>query len=109
MTPMHQYQAAKDRYPGMLLLFRVGDSFELYGDDARTAAKTLGLSLTQRPDRNNGQAIHVAGFSHEALEQHLHTLLRLGHRVALCEQVDHGQPESSGANIQPSLFGDLED
>ena len=108
MTPMQQYQAAKDRHSGMILLFRIGNSFELYGDDAETAATTLGLSLTQRPDGNNSEATLVASFCHEALEGHLRTLLRSGHRVAICEQMDSGQPDKSGTNIQPTLFGDLE-
>jgi len=108
MTPMQQYQAAKEKYPGMTLLFRIDDSFELYGDDAQTVAKTLGLLLTQRPGID-GHAIHVARFCHEALECHLHTLLRLGNRVAICEQLGPGQPGKSGPIVQPSLFGDFED
>lgn len=78
-----QYRDAKERHPGMLLLFRMGDFYELFAEDAEVAAKLLGLTLTTR-DRT----LAMAGFPHHSLETHLRKLLQAGHRVAICEQVD---------------------
>jgi DNA mismatch repair protein MutS len=84
MTPvMQQYREAKDRHPGMLLLFRMGDFYELFHEDAQVAARVLGLTLTSRD-----KTIPMAGFPHHALENHLHKLLHAGHRVAVCDQVE---------------------
>jgi DNA mismatch repair protein MutS len=80
---MQQYRDAKDRHPGMLLLFRMGDFYELFEEDAKTAAKVLGLTLTSR-DKD----IVMAGFPHHSLETHLHKLLHAGFRVAVCDQVE---------------------
>jgi len=83
-TPMmQQYLEAKARHPGMLLLFRMGDFFELFGEDAEKAAALLGLTLTTRDGREK-----MAGFPHFALEGHLRKLLESGHRVAVCDQVE---------------------
>jgi DNA mismatch repair protein MutS len=83
-TPMmRQYREAKDRHPGMLLLFHLGDFYELFYEDAEVAAKVLGLTLTSRDD-----TIPMAGFPQRALETHLRTLLRGGHRVAICDQME---------------------
>jgi DNA mismatch repair protein MutS len=84
LTPMmRQYWEAKNRYPGLLLLFRNGDFFELFHDDAEVAARVLGMTLTARDGK-----IPMAGFPHKALDTHLRTLLRAGHRVAVCDQVE---------------------
>src|SRR5271170_1806109 len=84
MTPMmQQYQEAKSRHPGMLLLFRMGDFYELFDEDAHTASRVLGLTLTSRD-----KSVAMAGFPHHQLEQYLQKLLRLGHRVAVCDQVE---------------------
>jgi DNA mismatch repair protein MutS len=80
---MQQYREAKARHPGMLLLFRMGDFYELFEDDAEVAARVLGLTLTSRD-----KTIPMAGFPHHSLETHLHKLLRAGHRVAICDQVE---------------------
>jgi DNA mismatch repair protein MutS len=83
-TPMmQQYQEAKARHPGMLLLFRMGDFYELFQEDAELISRVLGLTLTTRDG-----SIPMAGFPHKALETHLHNLLRAGHRVAICDQVE---------------------
>ena len=79
---MQQYREAKERHPGMLLLFRIGDFYELFNEDAETAAKVLGLTLTTR-DRT----ITMTGFPHHVLEHSLRRLLQAGQRVAVCEQV----------------------
>src|SRR5437867_1609201 len=84
MTPMmQQYREAKDRHPGMLLLFRMGDFYELFDSDAETAARLLGLTLTSRD-----KTVSMAGFPHHSLEGYLRKLLQAGHRVAICDQVE---------------------
>jgi hypothetical protein len=80
---MDQYRVAKERHPNMLLLFRMGDFYELFGEDAETAHKLLGLTLTTR-DRT----LTMAGFPHHQLEAYLHKLLHAGQRVAICEPVE---------------------
>lgn len=82
-TILQQYRAAKDRHPDMLLLFRMGDFIELFAEDAEEAHKLLGLTLTTR-DRT----LAMAGFPHHQLESYLHTLLKAGKRVAVCDQVE---------------------
>ncbi len=80
---MQQYQAAKEKHPDMLLVFRCGDYYELFGADAETAHRLLGLTLTTR-DRT----LAMAGFPHHQLEVYLHKLLKEGQRVAICEPVE---------------------
>lgn len=80
---MEQYRTAKEKHPGMLLLFRVGDFLEMFGEDAETAHKLLGLTLTTR-DRT----LTMAGFPHHQLEVYLRKLLHEGKRVAICEPVE---------------------
>jgi DNA mismatch repair protein MutS len=87
-TPlMKQYFAIKGRYPGALLLFRVGDFYETFGEDAIKASKILDITLTKRA---NGAASHVelAGFPHHALDTYLPKLVRAGERVAICDQLE---------------------
>src|SRR5438876_6980189 len=84
MTPMmQQYREAKARHPGMLLLFRMGDFYELFNDDAELVSRVLGLTLTSRD-----KTVPMAGFPHHALASHLRKLLQAGHRVAICDQVE---------------------
>jgi len=88
VTPlMQQYNKIKSKYSGALLLFRVGDFYETFGQDAVTTAKTLGIVLTKR---SNGSAseIELAGFPHHALDTYLHKLVKAGFRVAICEQLE---------------------
>src|SRR5262249_25546091 len=83
-TPMmQQYQAAKSAHPGMLLLFRMGDFYETFGDDAELLSRVLALKLTSRDE-----VIPMAGFPHHQLERYLQKLLHFGHRVAICDQVE---------------------
>ena len=87
-TPlMRQYWKIKDRHPGALLLFRMGDFYETFESDAVIVADVLGITLTKR---GNGAAedIPLAGFPHGALESHLPKLVQAGHRVAICEQLE---------------------
>lgn len=84
---MKQYNAIKAKYPGALLLFRVGDFYETFGQDAIAASKVLDIVLTKR---GNGSAseIELAGFPHHALDTYLPRLVRAGHRVAICDQLE---------------------
>ncbi|QNL23210.1 DNA mismatch repair protein MutS [Hyphobacterium sp. CCMP332] len=87
-TPlMKQYYAIKAKHPGAILLFRVGDFYETFAEDAEIASKILGIVLTKRA---NGSASEVAlaGFPHHSLESYLPKLVRAGQRVAICDQLE---------------------
>jgi DNA mismatch repair protein MutS len=87
-TPlMQQYHQIKSKYPDAMLLFRVGDFYETFGEDAIKASKVLGIVLTKR---HNGAAneIELAGFPHHSLETYLPKLVRAGNRVAICDQLE---------------------
>ena len=87
-TPlMQQYNVIKAKYPGALLLFRVGDFYETFGEDAVKTAQILGIVLTRRGQGPNG-AIELAGFPHHSLENYLSKLVRAGQRVAICDQLE---------------------
>lgn len=82
---MKQYHQAKEACGDALLFFRMGDFYELFLDDAKKAAKILGLTLTSRDKANT---IPMAGFPHHQLDSYLAKLIKKGHRVAVCEQVE---------------------
>jgi DNA mismatch repair protein MutS len=84
---MQQYRDIKARYPHTILFFRMGDFYEMFEDDARLAARELGLTLTSR---NNGGAAEVplAGVPVKAAAEYLRRLISRGHRVAICEQTE---------------------
>ncbi len=84
---MKQYNSIKAKYPDAILLFRVGDFYETFGDDAVRASKILGIVLTKRA---NGSASHIelAGFPHHSLDSYLPKLVRAGFRVAICDQLE---------------------
>jgi DNA mismatch repair protein MutS len=87
-TPlMKQYNQIKAKHPGALLLFRVGDFYETFRDDAVKASRILGITLTKR---KNGSASHIelAGFPHHSLDVYLPKLVRAGERVAICDQLE---------------------
>jgi DNA mismatch repair protein MutS len=87
-TPlMKQYNAIKVKYPDAILLFRVGDFYETFGEDAIKTSAILGIVLTRRA---NGAASHIelAGFPHHSLESYLPKLVRAGYRVAICDQLE---------------------
>lgn len=87
-TPlMKQYNGIKVKYPDAILLFRVGDFYETFGEDAVKTAKILGIVLTKRA---NGAATHIelAGFPHHSLDSYLPKLVRAGYRVAICDQLE---------------------
>ena len=87
-TPlMQQHRAIKQKYPDAVLLFRVGDFYETFGQDAIIASQVLGITLTKR---NNGAAasLDLAGFPHHSLDTYLHKLVKAGYRVAICDQLE---------------------
>jgi len=88
LTPMmERYIEVKHQYPDSLLLFRMGDFYELFYDDAEIAARVLGLTLTSR-DKGSASPIAMAGFPFHALDNYLQKLIRAGHRAAICEQME---------------------
>ena len=87
-TPvMRQYNAVKAQYPDALVLFRMGDFYETFREDAKQAAKILNITLTKRAN-GKAAAVPLAGFPYHALESYLHKLLKAGLKVAICEQVE---------------------
>ena len=87
-TPlMTQYQEMKKKHPDAVLLFRVGDFYEIFGKDAVTASEILGITLTRRANGKD-KYIELAGFPHHALDTYLPKLVRAGQRVAICEQLE---------------------
>ncbi|MCX7875800.1 MAG: DNA mismatch repair protein MutS [Melioribacteraceae bacterium] len=88
VTPlMAQYAKIKANYPDTILLFRVGDFFETFEEDAKTASKVLGITLTKRANGAAGE-VPLAGFPHHAIDSYLPKLVRNGYRVAICEQLE---------------------
>lgn len=87
-TPlMKQYNSIKAKYPDAILLFRVGDFYETFGEDAIKAAKILGIVQTKRAN-GSGTHIELAGFPHHSLDSYLPKLVRAGYRVAICDQLE---------------------
>src|ERR1700760_782647 len=88
VTPMmEQFLEIKAANPGLLLFYRMGDFYELFFDDAETASRALGIMLTKR-GKQLGQDIPMCGVPVERSEDYLHRLIALGHRVAVCEQME---------------------
>jgi len=89
LTPLlEQYEGVKARYPGHLVLFRVGDFYETFGDDARLLSRELDVVLTARSADAKGVRTPMAGVPHHAVETYLGRLVRKGYKVALCDQVE---------------------
>jgi DNA mismatch repair protein MutS len=87
-TPMmQQHKAIKQKYPDAILLFRVGDFYETFGQDAVVASQVLGITLTKR-NNNSAASSDLAGFPHHALDTYLHKLVKAGLRVAICDQLE---------------------
>src|SRR5436853_5913958 len=88
ITPlMEQYVEIKTANPDCLLFYRMGDFYELFFDDAETASRALGITLTKR-GKHQGADIPMCGVPVHAADQHLQKLIALGHRVAVCEQIE---------------------
>ncbi|MGI8960005.1 MAG: DNA mismatch repair protein MutS [Bryobacteraceae bacterium] len=91
-TPlMRQYQAAKIQVPGALLLFRLGDFYELFFEDAVTAARELEITLTAR-NKERGDAVPMCGVPYHAADSYISRLIQRGYRVAICEQMEEAGP-----------------
>ncbi|MFK5982493.1 MAG: DNA mismatch repair protein MutS [Flavobacteriaceae bacterium] len=89
VTPlMKQYNSIKAKYPDALLLFRIGDFYETFGEDAIKAAGILNITLTARNNGGNGEKIELAGFPHHSLNTYLPKLVMAGCRVAICDQLE---------------------
>ena len=91
-TPlMRQYHAIKQQVPNALLMFRLGDFYELFFDDAVTAARELEITLTSR-NKEKGQAIPMCGVPYHAAEGYIARLIQKGYRVAICDQMEEAGP-----------------
>lgn len=92
-TPlMVKFLEIKAKHPDAIILFRLGDFYETFGEDAKIASDTLGITLTRRA---NGKAeyIYLAGFPHQALDTYLPRLVRAGHRICICEEIKAPTPK----------------
>lgn len=88
LTPMmKQYFDLKAKHPDAIMLFRCGDFYETYSEDAVTASEILGITLTKRAN-GQGKTVEMAGFPHHALDTYLPKLIRAGRRVAICDQLE---------------------
>ncbi|WP_298860269.1 DNA mismatch repair protein MutS, partial [uncultured Gimesia sp.] len=88
LTPMmERYLEVKRQNPGTLLLFRMGDFYELFNEDAEVAARVLGITLTSR-DKTSSNPIPMAGFPHHSLDSYLYKLIHAGYRASICDQVE---------------------
>lgn len=87
---MQQYYAAKAQHPNAILLFRVGDFYETFGEDAVTTSRVVGIVLTSR--NNGGSDVELAGFPHHAVDVYVPKIVRAGYRVAICEQMEKPVP-----------------
>ena len=89
LTPMMaQFYDLKKKHPDAIMLFRCGDFYETYSEDAVTAAQVLGITLTHRNNKGSTSSVEMAGFPYHALDTYLPRLIRAGHRVAICDQLE---------------------
>ena len=88
-TIFEQFKKLKEKYPDAVLLFRCGDFYETYMDDATTAANILGITLTRstKQKEDDGRGLRMAGFQYFRLQEYMHKLIRAGHRIAICDQI----------------------
>lgn len=89
-TPLiAQYHEMKRKHPDAILLFRVGDFYETFAEDAQLASEILNITLTRRCGSTKANPVYLAGFPHHALDIYLPKLVRAGKRVAICEQLEN--------------------
>ena len=88
-TIIKQFKNLKEKYPDAILLFRCGDLYETYMDDATTAANVLGITLTRstKQKEDDGSGLRMAGFPYLRLDEYLPKLIHAGHRIAICDQI----------------------
>ena len=102
MTPMmKQFFDLKAKHPDAIMLFRCGDFYETYSEDAVAASEILGITLTKRANGQN-KTIEMAGFPHHALDTYLPKLIRAGRRVAICDQLE--DPKTISFRIRKTTF-----
>jgi DNA mismatch repair protein MutS len=119
MTPaMRQYYEAKQAYPDTLIFFRMGDFYESFGEDAKTIAKELEITLTARGKDKTGERMPLAGIPYHAIDSYLPRLINKGYKVAICEQLEDPKQAKGvvkrgvvrivtpGTAIDPSMFSD---
>jgi len=119
MTPaMRQYYEAKQAYPDTLIFFRMGDFYESFGEDAKTIAKELEITLTARGKDKSGERMPLAGIPYHAIDTYLPRLINKGYKVAICEQLEDPKQAKGvvkrgvvrvvtpGTAIDPSMFSD---
>ncbi|MGD9778622.1 DNA mismatch repair protein MutS [Methanomethylovorans sp.] len=119
MTPaMHQYYTAKKEYSDALIFFRMGDFYESFGEDAKTIARELEITLTTRGKGEDGKNMPLAGIPYHAIDTYLPRLIRKGYKVAICEQLEDPKLAKGvvkrgvvrvvtpGTAIDPSMFSD---
>lgn len=94
---MKQWKELKAKHPDALLLFRVGDFYEMYEQDAKRGAEVLGITLTKR---NGTKDSYLAGFPHHALDTYLPKLIRAGERVAICDQLEAPRQKQEEQNTE---------
>lgn len=119
MTPaMQQYYSAKEEHKDALIFFRMGDFYESFGEDAKTIAKELEITLTTRGRGKDGKEMPLAGIPYHAIDNHLPKLIRKGYKVAICEQLEDPKTAKGvvkrgvvrvvtpGTVMEPSMFPD---
>lgn len=97
---MKQWKELKGKHPDALLLFRIGDFYEMYNQDAKRGSEVLGITLTKM---NGSKDFHLAGFPHQALDTYLPKLIRAGERVAICDQLESKKTVSQGFDAKAIL------
>lgn len=97
---MKQWKELKGKHPDALLLFRIGDFYEMYKQDAKRGSEVLGITLTKM---NGSKDFHLAGFPHQALDTYLPKLIRAGERVAICDQLESKKTVSQGFDAKTIL------
>lgn len=97
---MKQWKELKGKHPDALLLFRIGDFYEMYKQDAKRGSEVLGITLTKM---NGSKDFHLAGFPHQALDTYLPKLIRAGERVAICDQLESKKTDSQGFDAKAIL------
>lgn len=88
-TIIEQFKNLKEKYTDAVILFRCGDFYETYMNDATTAAKILGITLTRstKHKEDDGSGLRMAGFPYFRLEEYMRKLIRAGHRIVICDQI----------------------
>ena len=109
LTPMlKQFYDLKSKHPDAVLLFRAGDFYETYGEDARAASQTLGITLTRSNSTKgkDGKPLEMAGFPYHALDTYLPKLIRAGHRVAICDQLEAPRQTAARSSVSSPVSGE---